>query len=102
MKALTSLMLALGVLMALCWPWVLRDRPRGALGYPPDPRLAQAYEVMLLGYAGATMFAFMTAGTLSGLMIRNVREEFATQAIGNIQQLVEGSLEDLKRKGGQN
>ena len=99
LKVLTSSALILGIVLVMMWPWVLRQRPHHLGGMPPVRRAVAAFQLMFAGYGGLCAFTFMTAGCLSMLMMRNAREEFSRQAMANVQELVEGSMEDLKSKG---
>ena len=98
LKLLTTSALVLGIVLILMWPWVLRQRPRHVGDIPPPRRAVAAFQLMFAGYLGVCASSFMTAGCLSMLMMRNAREEFSRQAMANVQELVEGSMEDLRTK----
>lgn len=99
MKLLTTCCLLTGIVLVLAWPWALRHRPVGIDGYGVNHELLGAYQVMFVGYASASIFAFLTAGCLAMLLIRQMREEYAAQRIEIVKNLVAGSLEDLSSKG---
>ncbi|MHB8636348.1 MAG: hypothetical protein ACYC96_07740 [Fimbriimonadaceae bacterium] len=99
LKLATSAALVLGVVLVVMWPWVLQQRPRMTSGHRPLRREVDAFQVMFAGYAGACVFSFMAAGCLAALMMRSAREEFSRQAMANIRELVEGSMEDLRSRG---
>jgi len=98
LKALTSSALILGIILVLMSPWVLRQRPRHVGGISPPRRAVASFQLMFAGYVGTCAFSFMTAGCLSMLMMRYTREEFSRQATANVQELVEGSMQDLRSR----
>ena len=99
LKLLSTGALVFGLALVLLWPWILRQRPRGFDHHPPVRREVAAFQVMFGGYVGASVFSFMAAGCLAALMMRQTREEFARQAMANVRDLVEGSMEDLRSRG---
>ena len=99
MRFLTTLCLSFGIILVLFWPWALRHRPPKLATYGVNHELLGAYQVMFVGYAGSAICAFLTAGCLAFLLIRQTREEFAAQRIEVVKKLVEGSMEDLRKKG---
>jgi len=99
LKMLTSAAMLLGFVLVVMWPWVLRQRPHPAGGHPPIRREVGSFQVMFAGYVGACAFSFMTAGCLAALLMRAAREEFSRQAMANVRDLVEGSMEDLRSRG---
>lgn len=98
LKLLTSSALILGIMLVLMWPWVLRQRPRHVGDISPPRREVGSFQVMFAGYVGVCAFSFMTAGCLAMLMMRRAREEFGRQAMANVQELVEGSMQDLRSR----
>ncbi|HLK14277.1 MAG TPA: hypothetical protein VKT78_05695 [Fimbriimonadaceae bacterium] len=98
LKLLTTGAFVLGIVLILMWPWVIRQRPLAMDGIGPPRRMVAAFQVMLAGYMGASTFSFMTAGCLAMLVMRNAREEYARQALENVRELVEGSMEDLRSR----
>jgi len=99
LKLLTAGAFVLGLVLLFMWPWVLHQRPRGVGGHPPNRRELGSFQVMFAGFVSASAFSFMTAGCLAALMMRNAREEFARQALENVKDLVEGSMQDLRSRG---
>lgn len=98
LKLLMTSALALGFVMLFLWPWVLRQRPMAVDGHKPLRREANAFQLIFTGYVGASVFSFMAAGSLAALMMRNAREEYANQAMSNVRELVEGSMDDLRSR----
>lgn len=98
LKLLTTAALVLGFALLLLGPTVLRQRPRPIGYHTPLRREIEAFEIIFAGYVGMSACAFMGAGCLAALMMRSAREEYARQAIANIQDLVEGSIQDLRSR----
>ncbi len=90
LKVVTTALLVCGVLLLLCWPLILGEKPS-----PDAPRKELAnWGARALTYFLLTSMAFLSAAFGAALIMRRNRQEFLLEAKRNVRDLIEGSLND--------
>lgn len=90
LRFFTTASLSAGVLLLLCWPWLVGSRPASSA---PKQEIAQ-YGVRLLLYVSGTCLLFLLTAFLAILVIKQTQRDFLDRQKGNVTELIEGTLRD--------
>ena len=81
--------------LLLAWPSLIGLPPRGA------SRLAlKRYAVQSTWYIGAIVISFLGTTICAALVVRNTRQDYVRDSAANLRSLIEGTLEDHRKKSG--
>ena len=84
---------ALTGILLVGWPTFVGMPPRGA-SKPVLKKFAQRSEV----YLGALLASFLGTTVFAALVVRQTRNEYLEESAQNLRALIEGTLEDHKKK----
>ncbi|MDR3691715.1 MAG: hypothetical protein P4L46_20215 [Fimbriimonas sp.] len=82
---------------------LLIERPSivGPLPHRPATRAAAlAFSKRALAFTGALIVSITSAGVGSIVLVRRANAEFRRQSLENMKSLIDGTIEDHKRKAG--
>jgi uncharacterized membrane protein (DUF485 family) len=95
-------------LKASCWAFalltvfILLGFP-SLVGLPPKHApvpVVKNWGVRAEVYVAALLVAFLTTTVLAALVVRQTRQEYLDESAKNLRELVEGTLEDHRKKSG--
>mgnify|MGYP001613874912 CR=1 FL=1 len=93
LKVVTTALVVFGLALVFAVPVILGQRP------PTDDQTALAqYGVRVLTYFAVTCFVWIGAATCAVVLLRRARTEFLDDQGHNINELIEGTLQDHERK----
>lgn len=90
LKVFTTAMVLFGLALLVAWPVVLGPRPAADAPEPERLRYLLRYSIYFL----ALIFTFFGSAIGAYFVARNTREKFRDDALGNLHDLIESSLED--------
>ena len=93
LKFITTLFLVLGIVILLSFPFTVGPRPDAA-----DKKETKKYLTRLTVYFGASTFSMLAAAFCATLVARKTRIEFAEKKISNLESLLQGQAEALRKK----
>lgn len=93
LKAFTTFLFVSGVVLLFAYPWVV-----GAAPAPGEVDALRAYSIRLGIYIIALLTLFFSTTVLAFVVARKTREAFRDEAMRNMKSLVEGTLEDHRRR----
>jgi hypothetical protein len=86
---------ALTFAVLIGWPAIVGKPPKGA----PRRELKQYARKAEVAF-GVMVGSFLVTTVLAGLVVRQYRQEFMQESAENLKMLVEGTLEDHRKKSG--
>lgn len=92
LKVATTVTFVVGLVMLGAWPWVMQGRPA------PRTREFAEYLLRTSLYFILLLLIFFATVVLAWLTARRAREEYQTQKLENLKELIEATLEDHGRK----
>ena len=93
--ALTSLLI-FGFVLLLAWPWIVGRQPV----YEHKAEVAR-YLLRFSAYVISLLVVFSSCAMLAVILARKQREAFREEALTNMKHLIEATLEDHKKKEGE-
>ena len=94
LKLFTTAMLLITLLLLIERPAIV-----GPVPHRPAKRLeALAYSERALAFTGVLIVSITSAGVGSILLVRRANEEYRQLSMANMQALIEGTIEDHKKK----
>jgi hypothetical protein len=95
LKVICCTLAAFTAVMMLGWPQFVGLPPKHA----PKPVL-KAYAVRLTVSAGVLLISFFGTAVTAALVMRQTREEYLRESAENLKMLIEGTLQDHRKKSG--
>lgn len=95
LKVFTTAALLFGVVLLIAWPFILGDQPAKTAPEPDRLRYFLRFGLYFL----ALIITFFTAALGAFFVARRAREQFREEAVGNLHDLIESSLEDHADNG---
>jgi hypothetical protein len=95
LKLATTTLLVFGLFLLVSWPWSVGRAPSREA--PVEERLA--YAKRLAFFVSGTVVVFGATGILALLVARQARKELREEAMANLKELLEGTLQDHGRRG---
>lgn len=90
LKIATTACLIFGLILLLSWPWWVGAKPDDDASRQDLAR----YGLRMLSYFGVTSLTFIAAAVLALFVARQTKDAYRTEAMSNLKDLVEGSIED--------
>jgi type VI protein secretion system component VasK len=89
-KLATTLFLVAGLLLLAAWPWLVGPQPPASAGR----QTLEEYVVRFGIYLILLLLVWFTTAVLAVLSARRARDAYREKAMENLQNLIEGTLQD--------
>lgn len=94
LKVLTTALIIFGVVLMLCWPLIVGERPPADAG----AQVLAAFGQRLMTYFLITVGVWITVAVLAIVIARQTREQFLADERENLNKLIEGTLHDHNKR----
>jgi len=95
LKVFTTAAVLFGLVLLVAWPLVVGARPPSNASEPERLRYLLRYSLYFL----ALIITFFASALGAFFVARNAREKYREEAMGNLHELIENSLEDHAKHG---
>ena len=94
LKVLTTALVIFGVILMLCWPLIVGERPPADAG----TKILAAFGQRMMIYFLITVGVWMSVAVLAVVIARQTRDQFLAEERENLNKLIEGTLHDHNKR----